>query len=165
LSDSGSDSGEFLQNPDFPFDPDCTLILYGVHGRNPKGLFKKFAAVGLLIYFQPVAQYDSIIIAYETHEQACRAKNTIEGEKILFCTEDTTIPSNSLLLPPKMRNFLTSPPPSPPEDWAPHSEDINRVAFVDLVPTNQEDGTVQLLPKSISAPSIVVVPEMHEMED
>jgi hypothetical protein len=86
LSDSGSDSGEFLQNPDFPFDPDCTLILYGVHGRNPKGLFKKFAAVGLLIYFQPVAQYDSIIIAYETHEQACRAKNTIEGEKILFCT-------------------------------------------------------------------------------
>ena len=58
-----------------------------------------------------------------------------------------------------MRNFLTSPPPSPPEDWAPHGEDINRVPFRDLTAISQEDGSVQLLQSSLTSPSIVFFPE------
>lgn len=58
-----------------------------------------------------------------------------------------------------MRNFLTSPPPSPPEDWAPNHEDINRIAFRDLEAKTQEDGTLQLLPRTVTAPSIIVIPE------
>lgn len=74
------------QHEDYQFDPDCTLILYGIGGRNPKGILKKFQAIGEVVFFQPVNPYDTIIIAYATHELAENAKTTITSEKILFCT-------------------------------------------------------------------------------
>lgn len=76
-----------LESPeDFQFDPDCTLILYGLHGRNTKGLLKKFLRIGTVTFWQPVLQYDTAIVAYATPELALEAKNSISDEKILFCT-------------------------------------------------------------------------------
>lgn len=70
----------------FDFDPDCTLILYGLHGRNPRGLLKKFQAIGTVTFWQPVTHYDTAIVAYQDPELALKAKATILDEKILFCT-------------------------------------------------------------------------------
>lgn len=76
-----------LESPeDFQFDPDCTLILYGLHGRNTKGLLKKFLRIGTVTFWQPVQQYDTAIVAYATPDLALEAKNTLTDEKILFCT-------------------------------------------------------------------------------
>ena len=71
---------------EFEFDPDCTLILYGLHGRNQRGLLKKFQAIGTVVFWQPVTHYDTAIVAYQTPELALAAKTTIKDEKILFCT-------------------------------------------------------------------------------
>jgi hypothetical protein len=79
-------SGEIQQHDEFQFDPDCTLILYGLNGRNPKGLLKKFMAIGPVTFWQPVLQYDTAIVAFPNAQLALLAKETIEGEKILFCT-------------------------------------------------------------------------------
>lgn len=77
---------ELQTSEDFQFDPDCTLILYGLHGRNHKGLLKKFLRIGSVTFWQPVLQYDTAIVAYATPELALEAKNTITDEKVLFCT-------------------------------------------------------------------------------
>ena len=84
-----------IGSPDeFDFDPDCTLILYGLHGRNNRGLLKKFQAIGTVTFWQPVTHYDTAIVAYATPKLAQLAKTTITDEKILFCTVRDAISSS-----------------------------------------------------------------------
>lgn len=80
------DQEDFSRDDDLPFDPDCTLILYGIHGRNTKGLYKKLSKIGQITYFQPVKHFDTIIFAYDDAKTAQEAIDTIADEKILFCT-------------------------------------------------------------------------------
>lgn len=68
------------------------------------------------------------------------------------------MPSDSLLIPPQLRSFLLSPPPSPPEGWEPKDEEINKIPYTDLTPTEMPDGSFQLLPKTPSSPSIIFYP-------
>lgn len=93
-----------LESPeDFQFDPDCTLILYGLHGRNTKGLLKKFQKFGRVTFWQPVLQYDTAIVAFATPELALEVKNSMTDEKVLFCTvreaNFCTCPLGSFLCP------------------------------------------------------------------
>eukprot|EP01098_Paradermamoeba_levis_P000117 TRINITY_DN10120_c0_g1_i1.p1 TRINITY_DN10120_c0_g1~~TRINITY_DN10120_c0_g1_i1.p1 ORF type:complete len:102 (+),score=20.89 TRINITY_DN10120_c0_g1_i1:190-495(+) len=78
---------------------------------------------------------------------AVRAKESLRhleitfGERILI---DEAIRKKMELLPPPLkRNYLTSPPPSPPLGWKPIGESINTIPFFDLDATFE--GEVQIL--------------------
>eukprot|EP01117_Protostelium_nocturnum_P010245 TRINITY_DN367_c0_g1_i1.p1 TRINITY_DN367_c0_g1~~TRINITY_DN367_c0_g1_i1.p1 ORF type:complete len:149 (-),score=55.64 TRINITY_DN367_c0_g1_i1:259-705(-) len=63
-------------------------------------------------------------------------------------------PFHYLSIPPTQRNYLLSPPPSPPSGWRPIREDVNRIAHVDLEPFQEDDRLV--LFKEEGRPMIMV---------
>lgn len=85
--------------------------------------------------------------------------------------DEATLQHHILAVPAVERNFLLSPPPSPPQgtrawiirgvifnilllDWQPIEEDINHVPHLDLQP-HRVDGKTVLLEGSATTPSII----------
>jgi hypothetical protein len=57
---------------------------------------------------------------------------------------------------PYDRRDESSPPPSPPKNWKPHREDINKIPFIDLNPERLDSKRTQLLAATSRTPRIIV---------
>lgn len=59
----------------------------------------------------------------------------------------------------------SSPPPSPPKNWKPHREDINRIPFIDLNPQPIDSKRTQLLAATPRTPRIIVENPIDDVSD
>eukprot|EP01120_Amphizonella_sp_Union-15-10_P013807 TRINITY_DN6503_c0_g1_i1.p1 TRINITY_DN6503_c0_g1~~TRINITY_DN6503_c0_g1_i1.p1 ORF type:complete len:169 (+),score=34.41 TRINITY_DN6503_c0_g1_i1:77-583(+) len=148
---------------DGQWDDQNSFLIQSVEQEEVEDLETKLKAEHLNnVCFQYLPKYKIIFTAFETYETALKAKVLTNGFKTFWVkpvTEEQTNQNreqSSLPIPPNTKNWLISPPPSPPPEWRPKLDaDVNRVPHVDLTPEIEGDNEVLLRPTT-STPSIVV---------
>jgi len=102
-----------------------------------------------------------VILVFRDATQAEKAQKLLEHEysAVEFAKPlDSELLQHSLLnIPIHEKNWLSSPPASPPKGWKPIREDINHVPFTDLqaVPNSH---SIVILPANNGLPEISVLP-------
>eukprot|EP01119_Soliformovum_irregulare_P014968 TRINITY_DN4156_c0_g1_i1.p1 TRINITY_DN4156_c0_g1~~TRINITY_DN4156_c0_g1_i1.p1 ORF type:complete len:204 (-),score=54.28 TRINITY_DN4156_c0_g1_i1:50-661(-) len=125
-------------------------------------LKKQLEIFGTVCLVQFIRQWNSfdVYVVYSCTEEAEIAKRELETvhQDIYFAKPDVRRFSKKhiLDLPLNDKTFVTSPPPSPPEGWEPHGEDINRQTTVDLGDPEQIGDELILLPSLNGLPKIII---------
>ncbi|PRP77721.1 hypothetical protein PROFUN_00582 [Planoprotostelium fungivorum] len=93
-----------------------------------------------------------VAMARKAMTEQTRTKRPQPGEK--YETFDESKIFHYLDVPKAQRNWMLSPPPSPPQGWKPFREAPNMIPFVDLDPV-QVDGQTILL-ENVDQPKITI---------
>eukprot|EP01089_Gocevia_fonbrunei_P001949 TRINITY_DN11892_c0_g1_i1.p1 TRINITY_DN11892_c0_g1~~TRINITY_DN11892_c0_g1_i1.p1 ORF type:complete len:159 (+),score=15.28 TRINITY_DN11892_c0_g1_i1:47-523(+) len=138
-----------------------TLVLHGIpHYSSVSDVKKDCEKQGIVLFVKLYTSLHRAYVVYSTVEEAIKAKQHYEliNHKAVFgrpVTEQTIL-SYQLLPPVNTQNYLTSPPASPPPEWEPIYEFVNRVPSEDCRPVIEGAITTLLRNADNLTPTIIL---------